>query len=72
MESCTVSFFAAHSWYRAVQGLEIVATVFVLASIVTGLMRVNLGQSIWQTACGASAFSAGRKSNPYILTFNPS
>ncbi|XP_076456407.1 uncharacterized protein LOC143290777 [Babylonia areolata] len=48
-----------HSWYRAVQGLEIAATVFVLTALVTGLMRINMGQRIWQTACGLSAVVAG-------------
>ncbi|XP_025092928.1 uncharacterized protein LOC112563291 isoform X2 [Pomacea canaliculata] len=46
-------------WYRTVQGLEIAATVFVLTALVTGLMRVNLGHNIWQTACGLCAFAAG-------------
>ncbi|KAK7091627.1 uncharacterized protein [Littorina saxatilis] len=47
------------SWFRAVQGLEIAATVFVLVAIVTGLMRANLGHTIWQTAAGVSAIVAG-------------
>lgn len=48
-----------YSWFRAVQGVEIAATVFVLTSLVTALMRVNLGHRLWQIACGLSALIAG-------------
>ena len=49
-----------HSWFRAVQGLQIASMVFVLSAMVTGLMRVNLGHGIWQIGCGLSAIVAGK------------
>ncbi|KAK7502967.1 hypothetical protein BaRGS_00005916 [Batillaria attramentaria] len=58
-----------HSWFRAVQGLEIAATVFVLTGLVTGLMRVNLSNNIWQIACGLSAVVAGVMSVSGTIVF---
>lgn len=58
-----------HSWMRVVQGLEIAATVFVLMGLVTGLMRVNLQNTIWQIACGLSSIIAGVLSISGAATF---
>ena len=41
------------------QGVEIVATVLVACSLITGLMKINLGNRLWQMACGLSALLAG-------------